>query len=168
MRSTPIKWDVIAFLTLLNACHVHWNYGFGARLAEFVLEMEPSDVGTYTLLSNMFAKSKRWNGVVKIQKLMRERNIKKEPGVSWIEIGNITHVFASEDNKHPEVTQIHRKVRELLAKIKQLGHVPNLSAVLLDVQEEQKEDHLSNHSEKLAIAYGLMKTPSETPIYPSV
>ncbi|GMY13683.1 pentatricopeptide repeat-containing protein At5g39680 [Fagus crenata] len=26
MRSTPVKWDVIAWRTLLNACHVHRNY----------------------------------------------------------------------------------------------------------------------------------------------
>ncbi|KAF5958552.1 hypothetical protein HYC85_005777 [Camellia sinensis] len=113
----------------------------------------------------MHAKAKRWDGVVKIRKLMRERNIKKEPGVSWIEIRNHTHVFVSDDNKHPEISQIYEKVRELLAEIKPLGYVPNISSVLHDVEEEQKEDYLSYHSEKLAIAYALMKTPSEAPVH---
>lgn len=164
MRSVPIKWDIVAWRTLLTASHVNRNYSFGNLLAECVLEMEPNDVGTYMLLSNMFAKSNRWDGVVKIRKLMREKNIKKEPGVSWIEIKNITHVFISEDNKHSEANQIREKVKELLAEIRQFGYVPDVSAVLHDVEEEQKEDYLSYHSEKLAIAYGLMKTPSEAPI----
>lgn len=164
MRSAPIKWDVIAWRTLLNACHVHRNYGLGKQVAESVMLMDPHDVGTYILLSNMYAKEKRWDGVVKIRKLMRERNIKKEPGVSWLEIRNITHVFVSEDNKHPESSQIYEKVGELLAKIKPLGYVPNIASVLHDMEDEQKEDCLSYHSEKLAIAYGLMKTPSEAPI----
>ncbi|KAK6266854.1 hypothetical protein QUC31_017691 [Theobroma cacao] len=164
LRSIPVKLDVIAWRTLLSACHVHRNYVFGRHIAGLLLEMDPNDVGTYTLLSNIYAKAKKWDEVVKIRKLMRDRNIKKEPGVSWIEIRNVTHVFVSEDCKHPESSQIYEKVKELLAKIKPLGYVPDVAAVLHDVEEEQKEDYLSYHSEKLAIAYGLMQTPLEAPI----
>lgn len=164
MMTTPVKWDIVAWRTLLNACHVHKSYGLGKRVAEVVVQMDPNDVGTYTLLSNMYANARRWDGVVKIRKLMRDKNIKKEPGVSWIEIRNTTHIFVSDDNIHPESSQIHEKVGELLTKIKPLGYVPDIAAVLHDVEDEQKEDYLSYHSEKLAIAYGLMKTPSEAHI----
>ena len=164
MRSVSAKWDVVAWRTLLNACYLRRNYGLGKRVAEIVVKMDPDDVGTYILLSNMYAKEMRWDGVVKIRKRMRERNIKKEPGVSWVEIKDTAHVFVSEDCLHPESRQIYEKVRELLTKIKQLGYVPYTAAVLHDVEDEQKEDYLSYHSEKLAIAYGLMKTPSEAPI----
>ncbi|KAM6548060.1 hypothetical protein CsatB_019736 [Cannabis sativa] len=164
MRSVSTKWDVVAWRTLLNACYVHRNYGLGKRVAEIVVKMDPDDVGTYLLLSNMYAKASRWDAVVRIRKLMRGRNIKKEPGVSWVEIKNTTHVFVSEDKLHPESRQIYEKVGELLNKIKQLGYVPDVAAVLHDVEDEQKEEYLSYHSEKLAIAYGLMKTPSEAPL----
>ncbi|XP_058009461.1 pentatricopeptide repeat-containing protein At5g39680 isoform X2 [Hevea brasiliensis] len=164
MRSMPVKWDVVAWRTLINACHIHRNYGLGKRIAEWVLEMDPNDVGTYMLLSNMYAKAKRWDGVVKIRKLMRDKNLKKEPGVSWIEIRNVAHVFVSEDTKHPEHNEIYEKVKELLTMIKPLGYVPDTGAVLHDVEDEQKDHYLSYHSEKLAIAYGLMKTPSKAPI----
>ncbi|KAL2329957.1 hypothetical protein Fmac_017538 [Flemingia macrophylla] len=164
MKTTQVKWDVVAWRTLLNACHVHRNYGLGRRIAESVLQMDPRDVGTYTLLSNMYAKAKRWDGVVTIRKLMRERNIKKEPGVSWLEIRNDIHVFVSEGSNHPESVQIYMKVQELLALIKPLGYVPNVASVLHDVEDEQKEGYLSYHSEKLALAYGLMKIPSPAPI----
>lgn len=165
MRSQPVKWDVVAWRVLLNACLVHRSYGFGKRVADFVLNLAPSDVGTYILLSNIYARTKRWDGVSKIRKLMQERNIKKEPGVSWIEIRNITHVFVSDDGKHPECNKIYEKVKELLARIKPLGYVPDTAAVLHDVEDEQKEDYLSYHSEKMAIAYGLMKAPIEAPLH---
>ncbi|XP_050379989.1 pentatricopeptide repeat-containing protein At5g39680 [Argentina anserina] len=164
MRTTAVKWDIVAWRTLLNACYVHKSYGLGKRVAEVLLQMDPNDMGTYILMSNMYAKARRWDGVVNIRKLMRDRNIKKEPGVSWIEIRNSTHIFCSDDNRHPESSQILGKVRELLAKIKPLGYVPDIAAVLHDVEDEQKEDYLCYHSEKLAVAYGLMKTPSEAPI----
>ncbi|KAM7278395.1 hypothetical protein ACFE04_005529 [Oxalis oulophora] len=164
MRSKPVKWDIVAWRTLLSACHVHKNYDLGIRIAETCLKVDPNDVGTYTLSSNMLAKYKEWDGVAQIRKVMKKRNIKKEPGVSWIEIKNKVHVFVSEDYKHPESDYIGEKVRDLLAEIKPLGYVPDIDNVLHDVEDEQKEEYLSYHSEKLALAYGLMKSPSEAPI----
>uniref|UniRef100_A0A7N0U079 DYW domain-containing protein n=1 Tax=Kalanchoe fedtschenkoi TaxID=63787 RepID=A0A7N0U079_KALFE len=164
MSSLPVVWDVVAWRILLNACHVHRNYDLGKRVAEHILQLNPNDVGTYLLLSNMHAKANRWDGVSDIRKLMRERNVKKEPGASWIEIQNTTHVFISEDNKHPEYAKIREKVNELLTSIKQIGYVPDTSAVLHDVEDEHKDYYLSFHSEKLAVAYALLKTPPVAPI----
>ncbi|KAJ6290323.1 hypothetical protein OIU78_026114 [Salix suchowensis] len=45
-----------------------------------------------------------------------------------------------------------------------LGYTPDIGAVLHDVEDEQKEYYLSYHSEKLAIAYGLLKLPPEASI----
>ena len=162
--TTQVKWDVVAWRTLLNACHIHRNYNLGKQITETVIQMDPHDVGTYTLLSNMHAKARKWDGVVKIRKLMKERNIKKEPGASWLDIRNNTHVFVSEGSNHPESTQIYEKVQQLLAMIKPLGYAPDVGVVLHDVEDEQKEGYLSHHSEKLALAYGLMKIPPPGPI----
>ncbi|CAJ2670817.1 unnamed protein product [Trifolium pratense] len=164
MKTTQVKWDVVAWRVLLNACNVHRNYSLGKQIAETILQMDPRDVGTYTLLSNMYAKARSWDGVTTIRKMMRERNVKKEPGVSWLEIRNVVHVFSSDGSNHPECIQIYSKVQILLEKIKQLGYIPNIEAVLHDVEDEQKESYLNYHSEKLAIAYGLMKIPSPAPI----
>ncbi|CAA3016512.1 pentatricopeptide repeat-containing protein At5g39680-like [Olea europaea var. sylvestris] len=164
MQSTPIKWDIVAWRTLLNACCVHHNYHLGKQVAETVLHLNPEDMGACILLSNMHAKAKRWDRVVEIRKLMRERNVKKEPGLSWTEIRNNTQVFVSGDNDHPESVLIREKVKELLTEIKPLGYVPTIACELHDVEEEQKEDYLGYHSEKLAIAYVLMKTPPMAPI----
>ncbi|XP_073016255.1 pentatricopeptide repeat-containing protein At5g39680 [Primulina eburnea] len=164
MRSKPIRWDVVAWRTLLNACYVHRNYGLGKRVAEIVLHMNPNDVGTYILMSNLHAKAKRWDKVVVVRKVTRQRKIKKEPGLSWIEIRNDTHIFVSDDNKHVESVQIRENVNKLLDEIKSLGYLPDTASELHDVEDEQKEDYLSYHSEKLAISYGLMKTPPGTPI----
>ncbi|KAH6761649.1 hypothetical protein C2S52_019082 [Perilla frutescens var. hirtella] len=164
IRSNPIRWDVIAWRTLLNACLVHQNYGLGKKVADILLQISPNDSGTCILMSNMHAKAKRWDKVSEVRKLMRERNIKKEPGLSWTEIRNDTHVFVADDNKHVESVQIREKVKKLLAEIRTLGYVPCIVTELHDVEEEQKEDWLSYHSEKLAIAYALMKTPPDAPI----
>ncbi|XP_010528348.1 PREDICTED: pentatricopeptide repeat-containing protein At5g39680 [Tarenaya hassleriana] len=165
LRTAPVEFDTVAWRVLLNACYVRRNYSLGKRVAEFVVEMDPKDVATYTLLSNIHAKLKEWEGVAKVRSLMRDRQVKKEPGVSWIEIRNVTHVFVSEDSQHPEIRRIYAKVREILSKIRPLGYSPDVAGVCHDVEEEQKEDNLSYHSEKLAVAYGLMKTPERSPLH---
>lgn len=162
--SIPVKLDAVVWRTLLNACHMLRNYEMGKRVGEVILQMYPNDVGTCILLSNMHAKFNRWDGVAKMRKLMREKNIKKEPGSSWIEIGKDIHIFVADDNEHPESVQIHKKVRDLLSEIKPLGYVPDQASELHDVGEEQKAEYLAFHSEKLAIAYALLKTPPNAPI----
>lgn len=165
MRSAPIDWDVVAWRTLLSACQVHRNFGLGKRVADLILELDPNDVGTYVLLSNMYAKARRWDGVVRVRRLMRGRDIKKEPGVSWIQVRGSTHVFVSEDKKHPQLTLIYEKLAELLMKIKLVGYVPDIASVLHDVEDEQKEEYLRYHSEKLAVAFGIINIPSGAPIH---
>lgn len=164
IRSNPIRWDVIAWRTLLNACLVHQNYGLGKKVADILLQINPDDPGACILMSNMHAKAKRWDKVSAVRKLMRERNIKKEPGLSWTEIRNDTHVFVADDSTHVESVQIRKKLKKLLSEIRALGYVPDIVTELHDVEEEQKEDWLGYHSEKLAIAYALMKTPAGSPI----
>ncbi|CAN8233108.1 unnamed protein product [Cochlearia groenlandica] len=164
--SSHIEWDVVAWRTLLNACYVRRNYELGKKVAEFAIERHPNDPGMYVLLSNIHAKSREWESVAKVRSLMKTRHVKKEPGVSWISIRNRTHVFLAEENQHPEITLIYTKVKEILSKIKHLGYSPDVSGgVCHDIEEEQREDNLCYHSEKLAVAYGLLKTPENSPLY---
>ncbi|KAL9406859.1 hypothetical protein Peur_003831 [Populus x canadensis] len=48
----------------------------------------------------------------------------------------------------------------LNVKARNEGHVPDCSSVLLDVDDVDKEQWLWVHSERLALAYGLIRTPS--------
>ncbi|KAJ0792708.1 putative DYW domain-containing protein [Helianthus annuus] len=47
----------------------------------------------------------------------------------------------------------------LVKKIKEIGHVLDTSHVLLYVDEQEREVKLQYHSEKLALAFALLKTP---------
>lgn len=46
-----------------------------------------------------------------------------------------------------------------MAAIKKIGYVPDTSYVLQQVSEDEKVKLLMQHSEKLAVALGLLKTP---------
>lgn len=49
-------------------------------------------------------------------------------------------------------------------EMEERGYAPDLNFVLHDVEEEQKKEILGHHSEKLAIAFGLINTFTGTPI----
>lgn len=95
---------------------------------------------------------------------MKVQGIKKDPGCSFIELDGVIHEFLAEDNGHPQSKEIYRSVEDMIEKIKTAGYVPDIVEVRLDAAEEDKEASVYHHSEKLAIAYGLIKTSPGTTI----
>ncbi|OVA01955.1 Pentatricopeptide repeat [Macleaya cordata] len=160
----PFQADSLVWRTLLGACRVHENMEIGKLAAKQILELEPNDPAAYILLSNLYASSGQWKDVVDIRKNMKERKLTKEAGCSWIEIENKVHKFFVGDTAHPRAEEIFAELDRLGCKIKDLGYVPNTDFVLHDVEEEQKEQYLFQHSEKLALAFGLISTSGSRPI----
>jgi len=54
------------------------------------------------------------------------------------------------------------KLRGLTGQMREAGYVPDTRYVLHDIDEKEKEKALQYHSERLAIAYGLISTPPRT------
>ncbi|XP_057817701.2 pentatricopeptide repeat-containing protein At3g24000, mitochondrial [Cryptomeria japonica] len=159
-----VKPNAFVWKPLLGACCIYGNIELGKVAAECILELEPEDPSTYVLLSNLYAASGWWEEREKIRKLMDDRGLKKELGQSWIEAGNRVHTFIARDRSHPQTKEIYSLLKELTKQMKAAGYVPNTSFVLHDVEEKQKEHLLNYHSEKLAIAFGLISTQPGKPI----
>lgn len=160
----PFKPHAAIFGTLLGASRIHRNLDLAEFAAKNLLDIDPTSATGYVQLANIYATMNKWDQVAKVRKMMKEHNVVKIPGYSWIEIKSVTHEFRSSDRLHPELTSIHKKLNELDGKMKLAGYVPNLEFALHDVEEEHKEKLLLWHSEKLAIAFGLIKMAPETPI----
>ncbi|XP_068658135.1 pentatricopeptide repeat-containing protein At2g27610-like [Aristolochia californica] len=145
--------------TLLGACRVHRNLELGKLAADKLILLDPQDSAAYVLLSNIYAAEGKWEERGKVRKLMADRKVKKEAGYSWIEIRNRTHSFLASDRSHPLTDKIYLKLEEMAVQLKDVGYKPDTTFVLHDVEEEQKVVMLSQHSERLAIAFGLIVTP---------
>lgn len=89
---------------------------------------------------------------------MKERNLIKPLGWSSIEINGEIHSFLVFDRSHPDSTAIYRVMRDLETKIQAEGYVPDPRCVLGNVAEDLKLDMLCGHSERLAIAFGILRT----------
>ncbi|KAI9110515.1 hypothetical protein K1719_018381 [Acacia pycnantha] len=158
------KLDVVMWRTLLDACRVHQNVDLATLAAKEILKMDPQDTGAYVLLSNIYANSKRWDDVAKVRRNMRRRGVRKEPGCSWIDVNKKIHAFTLGGKSHPQINEINRQLNELISRLISVGYVPDTNFVLQDLEEEQGENSLRYHSEKLAIVFGIMNYPREKTI----
>jgi pentatricopeptide repeat protein len=160
----PMQPDAAVWRTLLGACRLHTDIALAEHVVQYLIELDSKNAAHYVLLSNIYASSGRWDDAKKVRKLMKDRRIEKAPGCSWIDINNKTYSFLVGDRSHPETQKIYAVLETLSAQIKEAGYVPNTDFVLHDVEEEQKEHIIHYHSEKLAIAFGLISIPPGMPI----
>lgn len=155
----PVKPNAMVWRALLGTCLVHKNVEVGRLCGKRVLELEPHDESTHVLLSNMYATAGIWDEVSHIRKSMREKGVKKGPGLSWIESQDKVHSFAVGDMSHPDMRVIRAMLEWLNVKVRKSGYIPQKDVVLHDIGEDQKDHLLWVHSERLAIAFGLIITP---------
>ncbi|GFQ01826.1 pentatricopeptide repeat-containing protein at4g13650 [Phtheirospermum japonicum] len=158
IREMPVPPNDFIWRTLLSACKIHGNLELGKNAARYLLEANPSDDSAYVLYSNVCATSGRWQDVLGVRVKMETENVKKKPASSWLNVKNRISTFGAGDKSHAETEKIYLKLMELKRDIKEAGYVPDTSYELHDTDEEQKEDSLWTHSERLALAYGLIST----------
>ncbi|KAG0469282.1 hypothetical protein HPP92_018610 [Vanilla planifolia] len=164
IKSMNVEADGVIWKTLLSACRIHKNVEMAERVAEHVLELDPNDSASYVLISNIRAGAARWSEVSNVRTTMKDRKIKKEPGVSWMELKGQVHQFLMSNISHPRQREIEEFLSELMNRLKEHGYTPDASMVLHDMEDEEKECSLIHHSEKLAIAFAIISLPHGCPI----
>ncbi|GAB4832966.1 hypothetical protein Ancab_006987 [Ancistrocladus abbreviatus] len=164
IKKMPFEPDACIWGALLCSCRVHNNVELGEVAAGKLFELEPGNPGNYILLSNIYSSNGMWDDVDRIRDLMKEKGLKKNPGCSWIEVKNNVHMLLAGDKSHPQMTEIVDKLGALSIEMKRLGIVPKTDFVLQDVEEQDKEQILSGHSEKLAVVFGLLNTSPGSPL----
>ncbi|AQK84909.1 pentatricopeptide repeat-containing protein At3g49170, chloroplastic [Zea mays] len=162
INEMPCQVDALVWKTLLGACKTHNNMDIGEIAANHVIQLEPQDPAPYVLLSNLYAEAGLWDQVARIRSLMRDKNLMKEKGLSWMHVDNTIHEFRAGDTSHPQAEEIYTKLETLIREIKVMGYVPDTSVVLHDMSDELKELCLLQHSEKIAVAFGLISCTSAT------
>jgi pentatricopeptide repeat protein len=164
INNMPVKPHSGAWGALLNACRMHKNMELGELASRKILELEAKNHGAYVLLSNMYADSKNWEGVNSVREIMKAKGVRKLPGCSVIEVDGEVHEFIVGDKTHPRHDEIEMMLAEISKRLKLSGYVANTNPVLFDIEEEEKEDALCKHTEKVAIAFGLITLKEGVPI----
>ncbi|XP_057769977.1 pentatricopeptide repeat-containing protein At1g20230-like [Salvia miltiorrhiza] len=161
MSSEP---SAAAWGALLGACRTYKNVELGRLAARRLFEIEPNNPGNYVLLFNILAAAKQWGEASEVRRLMRDRGIRKMPGCSWIRVNNRVHTFVVGDKDNDMSSEMYKFLDEVRVKMKLAGLYPDMEFVLQDLDGEEQEDSLCNHSEKLAVAFGILSLRGESSI----
>ncbi|KAG9445732.1 hypothetical protein H6P81_011860 [Aristolochia fimbriata] len=138
---------------LLSACRIYKNTELAECAMKRLIELDPSDSGSYVLLATIYAEAGKTDGVAKVRKVMKERRIRKNPGCSWIEVDNRVHVFTVHDTNHPRIKEVYTMLDDVLKKIAEKGYIGKTTS-----------GFERYHSERLAVAFGLITLHSWKPI----
>ncbi|CAI9303182.1 unnamed protein product [Lactuca saligna] len=157
IEEMPMAPNVVIWGSLMAACRIHNEVELGEFAAKRVLELDPYHDGAHILLSNIYAKEKRWENVGEMRKVMQNKGILKQRGCSRIELNGKLHEFLTADRSHEDVDEIYGKLDEVVRELEVAGYTPNMCGVLVDLEEEEKKKAILWHSEKLALCYGLVR-----------
>nr|XP_043619096.1 putative pentatricopeptide repeat-containing protein At5g52630 [Erigeron canadensis] len=164
LNNMAVEPDATVWKALLSACKVHGKMELAEKAANILFELEPQDAVPYIMLSHLYSSAGKWDDVARMRSLMKSRAVNKEPGYSWMEINSKVHSFMSEDRNHEKTNVIYSKIDEVMMLIREAGYVPDVKFALHNIDEEGKERGLAYHSEKLAVAFGLLELPPGMPI----
>ncbi|KAL6539817.1 hypothetical protein OROHE_011588 [Orobanche hederae] len=158
VKNMPIAPNPAICRTLLVSCKKNNILDQGEILANHLFELEPLNAENYILLSSFYASRSDWVKMSHVRMQMKERGIRAVPGCSSIEINGHVHEFVMGTWSHPEAKNIRAVIWEVSDRVKLAGREPWIASVLQNVSDGEKENALWEHSERLAIAYGLLKT----------
>ncbi|KAL1367551.1 hypothetical protein AAHE18_02G060000 [Arachis hypogaea] len=99
LKSIPIQAESNMLGAFIGSCKLHEN-----------TELAKSAVGKLLAIEPEFER---------VRKIMRDKNVAKFPGCSWIQVGNQVHSFVSSDKVHPKLLQIYATLKMLLRSMKE-------------------------------------------------
>ncbi|TMW89000.1 hypothetical protein EJD97_017781 [Solanum chilense] len=158
LNTMPFQPDEAVWAALLSACKQHGNTEIGVRVANRLLILGPKDPSTCILLSNTYAGAALWDNVSKLRKQLANLEVRKEPGYSSIDSGKETTTFYAGEALYPMKDAIFSLLKEFDSEMRKRGYIPDTTFVLHDMEQQEKERQLFWHSERLAVAYGILRT----------
>nr|GMC50198.1 pentatricopeptide repeat-containing protein At5g50390, chloroplastic [Ipomoea batatas] len=140
LRDVPFRPSLNMWAALLTACRVHENSVLGKLAAERLYELGPKKLSNYIVLLNIY------NSLGKLE-----------------EAAAVVHTLKRKDKHHAQTKEIYENLDNLMLEISKHGYVANERTLLPDVDESEQK-LLPYHSERLAISFGLINTPSGSPL----
>nr|XP_004305327.2 PREDICTED: pentatricopeptide repeat-containing protein At1g08070-like [Fragaria vesca subsp. vesca]XP_011466751.1 PREDICTED: pentatricopeptide repeat-containing protein At1g08070-like [Fragaria vesca subsp. vesca]XP_011466752.1 PREDICTED: pentatricopeptide repeat-containing protein At1g08070-like [Fragaria vesca subsp. vesca] len=87
----PVEPDVGIWGALLSACRIYGNVELAELVAAHLSELDPP----YVLMLNIYAEAGRWEDEARLRSLMRQKELKKLPGQSFVVVNQRLYTFLS-------------------------------------------------------------------------
>jgi len=122
IETMSVEPDPVMWATLLDACKIHGFVEMGEKIGNKLIEMDPTHDGHYVQLAGIYAKSRKWDDVVRVRRLMVERVPIKVAGWSLIEVEDRVHRFVVGDRDHDHTSDIYKMLEIIGLRITDAGY----------------------------------------------
>lgn len=164
IHSMPFDPDSVVWSSLLSGSAMSGRVDLAEYAAERLLSIDPRDPAPYLCLARIYAVAGQPASLRRLRKKMNAARIVTRPGRSWIEINGEIFSFFAGDKSLPPSGRVLAYLEGLISRIKELGYVPDYKLVMEEMEEQEKEEVLMKHSEKIAVAFGLLRTDPPKPV----
>ncbi|XP_038882528.1 pentatricopeptide repeat-containing protein At5g66520 [Benincasa hispida] len=159
IKKMPMKPNAVIWGALLKACWIHRDFLVGSQIGAHLVEVDSDHSGRYIQLATIFAAEGKWKEAAEVRLKMKNLGVSIPPGKSSITVNGVVHEFLAGQQDHPQMEKIHLKLKQIAERLRRdEGYEPSTKDLLLDLENEEKETAMAQHSEKLAIAFGLINT----------
>ncbi|KAL0325260.1 UNVERIFIED_CONTAM: Pentatricopeptide repeat-containing protein [Sesamum radiatum] len=163
IKKTDLVPNEFIWSILIAGCRSQGKLELGFYAAEQLLELKPKDSETYFLLLNMYLSAGRWKDVSRVRKMMRDEKVDKITDWSWISIRNKVYTFKPGSKKN-QASEVAKTLEDLHDRARHLGYQVETNMAIVDEEKEEATALPAHHSEKLAVAFGLLNTSNEAQI----
>jgi pentatricopeptide repeat protein len=153
-----------AWRSLLNACRIHGDLDLAERALEELRRLGAANAGDYVIVADMHARAKNWAAAAALRTEAVDWGLAQSPGFSAVEVRGELHRFVSQDMSHPRTRDIYEMLHQMEWQLRFDGYKPDTSEVAMELGEEEKRRVVAAHSQKLAMAFGLLSTPDGAPV----
>ncbi|KAB2050003.1 hypothetical protein ES319_A13G215500v1 [Gossypium barbadense] len=140
IENMPIEPTIEIWQAIRGFARIHGDIDLEDHVDELLLEFDPS---------------------ISSENELRVPTKKKHSTINMIEEKNRVSDYKC---INPFKGEGNEKFKGLNGQMREAGYMPDTRYVLHDIDQEAKEQALQYHSERLAIAYGLISTPARTPL----
>ncbi|GMI82555.1 hypothetical protein like AT1G19720 [Hibiscus trionum] len=155
IEDMPIEPDSSVWSSLLTASRIHKDIALAVLAGERLLDLEPGNVVVNQLMFQIYSLCGKLDESSKVRKLGKEHTLRGSHGQSWIEVRNRVHKFVTGDQSKPSSNLLYSWVQNITREVNVNGHHGGFF-----IEEEEKEEIGGVHSEKLALAFALIGSPS--------
>lgn len=113
LKNMPMEPNVPVWGALLNSCEMHKDTESAEETAARIFDLDTEAMGSYMLLSNLYAASGRWDECAKVRVSARTRGLRKIAGQSWIEVKKKVHSFSAGKGFNLDMEELHGVLEDL-------------------------------------------------------
>ncbi|KAH6558019.1 hypothetical protein KP509_1Z081600 [Ceratopteris richardii] len=158
-----VKPGAVVWMSLLRGCRCLGQVEIAKHAYTQIIKLNPTLPGAYSTLANIFVTAGMWNDLVKIREEMDSFQFPKQAECTYIEIENEIYMFSMVDRGHSKMKEIQMALSRLSHMMEEAGYQFTMNK-MDSMAGDMKEDCSTEHSERLAVAFGLINTSPGTPL----